>query len=99
MHEYSIGGGGHIEVVVGLNSEVPHPAVAAGERVSAGNGDSDVGGWGTQLGAIAEGAGAGPSLGGLVPEGVAGGGVDDCGAVGGVDGEVVQVGVVVDPDG
>ena len=34
-----------------------------------------------------------------VPEEVAGGGVDDLGAVAGLDGEVVDVGVVVDEDG
>ena len=34
-----------------------------------------------------------------VPEQVVGGGVDDLGAVAGLDGEVVEVGVVVDQDG
>jgi len=44
-------------------------------------------------------AGGGPGVGGVVPEGVVAGGVDDGGvAVAGGDGHVEEVGVMVDPD-
>src|SRR6266550_6474566 len=79
VDEYIGGGGGDVEVVVAGDGEVPHPAGPVPGGVAAeGGGGAACGG--AQAGAVLQGGGLDPAVGGGVPERVVAGGVDDRGA-------------------
>jgi hypothetical protein len=93
------GRGEHVEVVVVVagDGEVPHPPVVdlrGGAAV--GGGDSAVGG--LEAFTLRKFIRRNPVVQIRIPEEVAGGGVDDLDAAGGLDAQVIQVGVVVDLD-
>jgi hypothetical protein len=99
VNEDSGTGRGDVEVVVGGDGEVPHPACPVHRSVAAEDGCRDTSRH-PQGVAEPEFSGFDPAPGGRVPEQVAGGGVDHRTAVmPGPDGDVVAVGVVVDEDG
>jgi hypothetical protein len=88
----------HVEVVVVLDGEVPHPARRQLGCVAAGDADDGASGCAEAV-AVAEGYGPGPLPGGLVEEQVRAGGVDDARAVRSLYLQVIQVGVMVEQDG
>lgn len=89
----------HVEVVAVLDGEVPHPAGGVRGRVSSEDPNESAVGR-AQLVPRGERVGVCPAAGGLVPEPVVGGGLDDRDlAARGLDYQVVQVRVVVEEDG
>jgi len=90
--------GDHVEVVVVVagDGQVPHPSVVLLRDGAADHGDGSAV-WGLELVAYFEVFCRNPAVVQVwVPEQVVAGGVDDLGAGAGLDGEVVEVGVVVD---
>ena len=98
MGQDSADSGVDVEVVVGGDSEVPHPAGTLAGSVAARDNSGCAAG-GAEVVAGVEVSGFHPLAGGGVPEQVAGGGVDDRGAVACLDRQVIEARVVVDEDG
>ena len=100
MDEYSGGDSVDVEVMVVVtgDGEVPHPVGGnlRGPAADDGGGAVDRG---AKAGAVFEGGGLDSPVRRGVPEQMVRGGLDDRGAVPGLDSEVVEVGVVADQDG
>jgi hypothetical protein len=98
VNEYSRGGCVDVEVVVAGDSEVPHPPGDLLRRVAVEGGGGGGGGAAcgrAQAGAVSECCGLDPAVGGLIPEQVVAGGIDDRGAAVSADLEVIEVGTLV----
>jgi hypothetical protein len=87
-----------VEVVIAGDGQVPHPAGGIGGSVTAEDADFSAAA-GAQEIAGGQGVGVCPAAGGLVPEPVMAGGLDDRGPAVDLDRQVIQVVVVLEDDG